>query len=199
MLGGATPVAVDLYEPDAGERAVAAAIDAFGGLDVLVNNVGVARIASFEQLSDDDWQQAWELNVMSYVRCIRAALPALRESRSPAIVNVASTSGKRPSTGMPHYTVTKAAVLSLSRELGVQFCEGTTVTGLSLAGHAHPIQDRQKKSEIMGLLVSAYEGSTPPPGPLPGPDEVCIMRVEPKVISLLDYSKGFGHTDLVAC
>jgi NAD(P)-dependent dehydrogenase (short-subunit alcohol dehydrogenase family) len=80
-----------------------------------VNNVGTARIASFEQLTDDDWQDAWNLNVMSHVRCIRAALPALCESPSPSIVNVASTSGKRPSPGMPHYSVTKAAVLSLSR------------------------------------------------------------------------------------
>jgi len=107
---GATPIAVDLSEAGAGERAVAAAIDALGGLDVLVNNVGVARIAGFEQLTEDDWQQSWNLNVMSYVRCILAALPALRESRAPAIVNVASTSGKRPSAGMPHYSVTKAAV-----------------------------------------------------------------------------------------
>jgi NAD(P)-dependent dehydrogenase (short-subunit alcohol dehydrogenase family) len=112
---GATPVTADLSEPDASERAVAATIDALGGLDALVNNVGVARIAGFEDLTEDDWDQAWNLNVMSYVRCIRAALPALRESRAPAIVNVSSTAGKRPSTGMPHYTVTKAAVLSLSR------------------------------------------------------------------------------------
>ena len=56
----------------------------------------------------------WQLNVMSYVRAIRAALPHLRESGG-AIVNVSSTAGKRPSVGMPHYSVTKAAVLSLSR------------------------------------------------------------------------------------
>ena len=52
---------------------------------------------------------------MSYVRAIRAALPAMRERGGGAIVNVSSTAGKRPSTGMPHYSVTKAAVLSLSR------------------------------------------------------------------------------------
>ncbi len=52
---------------------------------------------------------------MSYIRCIRAAVPDLRQSSRPTIVNVASTSGKRPSTGMPAYSVTKAAVLSLSR------------------------------------------------------------------------------------
>jgi 3-oxoacyl-[acyl-carrier protein] reductase len=112
---GASPVPVDLSQPDAGDRAVTAAVEALGGLDVLVNNVGSSRIASFEQLTEADWQSAWDLNVMSYVRCIRAALPALKDSSRAAIVNVASTSGKRPSAGMPHYSVTKAAVLSLSR------------------------------------------------------------------------------------
>ncbi len=112
---GAAGIAVDLALPEAGEQVVAGAVAALGGLDALVNNVGTARVASFEQLTDADWQDAWNLNVMSHVRCIRAALPALRESPSPAIVNVASTSGKRPSPGMPHYSVTKAAVLSLSR------------------------------------------------------------------------------------
>jgi 3-oxoacyl-[acyl-carrier protein] reductase len=135
---GATGIAVDLADADAGERAVAAAVDALGGLDALVNNVGTARIASFEDLTEDDWQGAWNLNVMSYVRCIRAALPALRESRAPAIVNVASTSGKRPSGGMPHYSVTKAAVLSLSRLVADRYasagircnavCPGPTLT-----------------------------------------------------------------------
>src|SRR3954463_4135865 len=57
----------------------------------------------------------WQLNVMSYVRTIRAVLPAMREAKAGTIVNVSSTAGKRPSTGMPNYSVTKAAVLSLSR------------------------------------------------------------------------------------
>ena len=57
----------------------------------------------------------WQLNVMSAVRAIRSALPHLRAAGGGAIVNVSSTAGKRPSTGMPNYSVTKAALLSLSR------------------------------------------------------------------------------------
>jgi NAD(P)-dependent dehydrogenase (short-subunit alcohol dehydrogenase family) len=112
---GAHPVAADLATADGPEAAVAGAADALGGLDVLVNNLGVAHIADWYDVSDADWHSAWDTNVMSYVRAIRAALPHLRASGHAAIVNVASTAGKRPSAGMPQYSVTKAAVLSLSR------------------------------------------------------------------------------------
>jgi 3-oxoacyl-[acyl-carrier protein] reductase len=113
-VGEALHVRADLSEPDAPARVVDEAVAALGGLDVLVNNVGVAVHARFEEVPDEDWDAMWQLNVMSYVRATRAALPQLRASRG-AIVNVSSTAGKRPSTGMPHYSVTKAAVLSLSR------------------------------------------------------------------------------------
>jgi NAD(P)-dependent dehydrogenase (short-subunit alcohol dehydrogenase family) len=112
---GAHAVPADLATESGPADAVAGAAHALGGLDVLVNNLGVARIATWYELADADWQAAWDTNVMSCVRAIRAALPHLRQSDHAAIVNVASTSGKRPSVSMPHYSVTKAAVLSLSR------------------------------------------------------------------------------------
>jgi 3-oxoacyl-[acyl-carrier protein] reductase len=113
-VGESSHVVADLSLPGEPERVVAEAVATLGGLDVLVNNVGAARHARFEDVPDEEWDAYWQLNVMSYVRAIRAALPALSEAGG-AIVNVSSTAGKRPSTGMPHYSVTKAAVLSLSR------------------------------------------------------------------------------------
>jgi 3-oxoacyl-[acyl-carrier protein] reductase len=112
---GAAAVAADLATAGGCSTAVTEAVAALGGLDALVNNVGVAQIGTLEQVDDAQWQAAWDGNVMSSVRCIRAALPHLRDSRHAAIVNVSSTSGKRPSAGMPEYSVTKAALLSLSR------------------------------------------------------------------------------------
>lgn len=120
---GAVAVAADLGTANGCDVAVSDAAGTLGGLDILVNNVGTARVGGFEDATDQRWQSAWDTNVMSYVRCIRAALPHLRESGNASIVCVASTSGKRPSTGMPEYSVTKAAVLSLSRLVADVYAE----------------------------------------------------------------------------
>jgi 3-oxoacyl-[acyl-carrier protein] reductase len=114
-IGEAHHVQADLARPGEPERVVREAEEALGRVDVLVNNAGVAYQRSFEDVTDEQWDELWRLNVMSYVRAIRAVLPGMRERRGGAIVNVSSTAGKRPSTSMPDYSVTKAAVLSLSR------------------------------------------------------------------------------------
>jgi NAD(P)-dependent dehydrogenase (short-subunit alcohol dehydrogenase family) len=168
---GAAAVAVDLSAPDGGERAVAGTVAALGGIDVLVNNVGTARIATFEELTDADWDDAWNLNVMSQVRCIRAALPALRDSRAAAIVNVASTSGKRPSPGMPHYSVTKAAVLSLSRlvadlyaKAGIRsnaVCPGPTLTPAWLGAGGLADQTAASSDRDRDAVLHAVGGGRP--------------------------------------
>ena len=108
-------VVCDLSEPGAPEELIAEATANVGPVDVLVNNVGLAYQLPLEEISDAQWDEMWQLNVMSYVRATRAVLPGMRERGRGAIVNVSSTAGKRPSTSMPNYSVTKAAVLSLSR------------------------------------------------------------------------------------
>jgi 3-oxoacyl-[acyl-carrier protein] reductase len=113
-VGEELHVACDLSRRGEPERLVHEVEETLGPLDCLVNNVGLAVQRSFDEVTDDDWDAIWQLNVMSYVRAIRAALPGMR-GRGGVIVNVSSTAGKRPSTSMPDYSVTKAAVLSLSR------------------------------------------------------------------------------------
>ena len=108
-------VACDLSEPEAPGALIAQTVSELGGLDCLVNNVGAAYQRTFEELSERDWEEQWQLNVMSCVRAIRAAIPHLRARGGGAIVNVSSSAGKRPSTSMPDYSVMKAAQLSLSR------------------------------------------------------------------------------------
>jgi 3-oxoacyl-[acyl-carrier protein] reductase len=114
-IGEALHVSADLGEPDAPGDLIRRTQTELDRVDVLVNNVGDSYLAKFDELSEEQWEDMWQLNVMSYVRAIQAALPGMRERGDGVIVNVSSTAGKRPSTGMPNYTVTKAAVLSLSR------------------------------------------------------------------------------------
>src|SRR3954447_4079952 len=107
--GRAATLVLDVTAPDAGERIVAAATEAFGQLDVLVNNAGTSRRRALEEILDDDWNAAWDLNVMAPMRAMRAALPRMAERGWGRVVNVCSSAGKRPSGLTAEYSVAKAA------------------------------------------------------------------------------------------
>jgi len=71
------------------------------------------------------------------------------------------------------------------------------ITGLSMAAHAHRVVDRSEAEKVLKMLPLKYPDAPPMPIKMPDPDEVCLFRLTPDVISVLDYTKGFGHTDLV--
>ena len=181
-IGEELHVAADLSQPGEPERVVAEAARALGGLDVLINNVGIARQARFEDVPDQEWEAYWQLNLMSYVRAIRAALPHLRARGGGAIVNVSSTAGKRPSTGMPHYSVTKAAVLSLSRLVADLYAKegircnavtpGPTATDAWLGEGGLADQQGGDRDEVLAKV-----GAGRPLGRLAEPEEVAAVVV----------------------
>jgi nitroimidazol reductase NimA-like FMN-containing flavoprotein (pyridoxamine 5'-phosphate oxidase superfamily) len=73
------------------------------------------------------------------------------------------------------------------------------ITGLSMAATAEPITDRAEAARILALLMARYPAQPPTLGPMPGPDDVRLIRLTPTVISLIDYTKGFGHSETIAC
>lgn len=73
------------------------------------------------------------------------------------------------------------------------------ITGLSMAARAQPVTDTTEAEKVLRMLPLKYPEQVSLPVPMPTPKDVRIFRVTPTVISVLDYSKGFGHTDLVAC
>jgi 3-oxoacyl-[acyl-carrier protein] reductase len=108
-------LALDITAPGAGERLLEECRSRLGGIDVLVNNAGTSAVRTVDQLTDEEWQAQWELHVMGPMRLMRAVAPVLAERGWGRIVNVCSSSGKRPSGTNMAYSVTKAAQLSLSR------------------------------------------------------------------------------------
>jgi 3-oxoacyl-[acyl-carrier protein] reductase len=106
-------VELDLTDPDAAARVLDACPEAPWAL---VNNAGTSQARALEELTDADWQEQWDLHVMASMRLMRAFAPRMGEAGGGRIVNVSSSSGKRPSSNLDaSYSVTKAAQLSLSR------------------------------------------------------------------------------------
>jgi 3-oxoacyl-[acyl-carrier protein] reductase len=105
----------DVTKPGAAARTVDECERRFGQLDILVNNAGTSRARSLEELTDEEWDEQWKLHVLASMRLMRAAVPGMLERGWGRIVNVGSSSGKRPSLSNAAYSVTKAAQLALSR------------------------------------------------------------------------------------
>jgi 3-oxoacyl-[acyl-carrier protein] reductase len=176
---GDVHVTADLTLPEAPAELVTIARTAFGRIDCLVNNLGGTDIEQLDDLTDEDWYRSFELNLMSAIRTTRAALPEM--AAGSAIVNVASSAGKRPSLSMPAYSVMKAGLLSYSRLVadvhaknGIRcnaVAPGPTATPAWLAdgGLAEQQGDRDE--------VLAKVGAGRPLGRIAQPEEVAAVIV----------------------
>jgi 3-oxoacyl-[acyl-carrier protein] reductase len=137
---GGEVLAADVTDPDDAERVVAACAERFGAVDALVNNAGTSFVRSLEELTDDDWQSQWELNVMGPMRLMRAAAPRMAAAGGGRIVNVCSSAGKRPSLTNAAYAVTKAAQLSLSRVFADRYAaDGVLVNAVAPGAVSSPL------------------------------------------------------------
>src|SRR3954451_18963899 len=176
----------DVTWAEAASGIVAACVDAFGGVDVLVNNAGTMPVTPLGELTDEDWQSQWELNVMASLRLMREAAPHMAERGWGRIVTVSSSAGKRPSLRNAAYAVTKAAQLSLSRVFADEYAArgvlvnavapGPTATELWTgdAGIAAQVAERSGSSRERELENA---GSKVPIGRLGEPHEIAAVIV----------------------
>ncbi|MGY0217351.1 SDR family NAD(P)-dependent oxidoreductase [Endozoicomonadaceae bacterium StTr2] len=107
--------------------ALIAQLKSEGGIDILVNNTGIFEVKAFEDISDDEWMHYFNVNILSAVRLSRALLPEMLERDFGRIVNISSECAIKPLGQMVHYSVTKTALLSLSRALS-ELTKGKNVT-----------------------------------------------------------------------
>jgi NAD(P)-dependent dehydrogenase (short-subunit alcohol dehydrogenase family) len=185
-VGEALHVNADLAAAGEPERLIDETEARLGRVDVLVNNVGVAYQRTFEEVTDAQWDELWHLNVMSYVRAIRAVLPGMKDRHAGVIVNVSSTAGKRPSASMPDYSVTKAAVLSLSRLVADVYAKegircnavtpGPTATEAWLGEGGLADQQAGRTGKTREEVLAAVGGGRPL-GRLAEPEEIASVIV----------------------
>jgi 3-oxoacyl-[acyl-carrier protein] reductase len=125
-------LSADVTNPADVERVVRAAVERFGGVDILYNNAGGPKPGYFDTLADEDWQQAFELNLMSAIRLTRACLPYMRQKRWGRIITGTSSSVKQPIENLMLSNSIRSATTAWSRTLADQVAgDGITVNTLA--------------------------------------------------------------------
>lgn len=124
-------VAADLTRAGEAERLVAAAIHALGGLDAVIDCVGGSVRAAFADLADEDWEANYRFNLLSAVRLVRAALPALRSGNAPAIVLLGAASARMPHALQIVSNVHKAGLAALVKSLAAELAPEIRVNSVA--------------------------------------------------------------------
>lgn len=128
-------VELDVTDPVAARAAVAVAVDSFGRLDVVVNNAGYANVASVEDITDADFREQLDTNLLGVVNVTKAALPVLREQGAGHLIQVSSVGGRMTTPGMSAYQAAKFAVGGFSEVLAQEVAPlGIKVTVLEPGG-----------------------------------------------------------------
>src|ERR1700722_2828354 len=111
---------LDVTDPDAPQRAVTAAVESFGRIDVLVNNAGRGLVGAVEEVSDEEVRAVYETNVFGALAVLRAVLPVMRRQRSGHVLNISSVAGFSASAGWGVYGSTKFAIEAISEAAGAE-------------------------------------------------------------------------------
>ena len=131
QFGDIRSTALDVTDRESCAAAVQATLDAFGGLDVLVNNAGVVDSGAVDEFDEAKWDAVFAVNVKGVFLMTRAALGALRASTDAAIVNTASIAGKRGAARMSAYCGSKFAVVGITQSLALELAaDGIRVNAL---------------------------------------------------------------------
>jgi NAD(P)-dependent dehydrogenase (short-subunit alcohol dehydrogenase family) len=198
----ARAVALDVTDRAAGGAAVKAAVDAFGRLDVLVNNAGYANVSSIEDFDDDDFRAQLETNLWGVINLTRAALPVLREQGSGHVIQISSVGGRDTAPGIAPYQTAKWAVEGFSGVLAKEVAPlGIKVTIVEPGGFrtdwagssmtVHPFNHAYRPT--VGVMSEYRDAATPLGDPVKGAQAILkIASVPEPPLRLLLGSDAFA-------
>lgn len=165
----------DVAERAAVEAAVARAVDACGGIDVLVNAAGIGGFKRFEEVEEGDWARTLAVNLTGAFHTIQAAMPHLLTSRGRAIVNVASTSGLRGTAYATPYAASKFGLVGLTRSLALEFAtRDLRVNCICPGGIRTPLGRFFQRREDFEQHVVDYS-APPKPGHFADPEDIARL------------------------
>jgi 3-oxoacyl-[acyl-carrier protein] reductase len=167
----------DVTDADSVQSFVDSAAAALGGVDILVNNAGRAHPGNFETLSDEDWRADLDVKLFSQIRCFRAALPHLRASDSPRVINVNAVYARQPDPAFFATTVVRAACLNLNKALAQEFgADGILVNSVNIGFVDTPqwgnIHARRAPGTDRGEFLDGLAAAEVPLGRFGAVDEV---------------------------
>ncbi len=157
--GESLALPLDLASDGATTKVINQTIERFGTIHILVNNAGsIGRSLSFEELTDEDWESLFDLNLFSTVRLTRAVLPYMKKQHWGRIINIASESGIQPDPMMPHYNASKAAMINLSKSLSKAYAtDGILVNTVSPAFIKTPLLENMLAEQAKAQGVTEQE------------------------------------------
>jgi 3-oxoacyl-[acyl-carrier protein] reductase len=163
----ALAVRMDVGRNDSIREAIAAAVEAFGGIDIVVNNAGILSALSIEEMTREEWDKVLNVNLGGTFFVIQAALPFLKKSRNPRVINISSLTGRNGGfEGSMCYAASKGGVISITRGMARRLapfnitvnavCPGPTETEI-LKGYTPEAQERQRNVSLLRRLGQPEE------------------------------------------
>ena len=158
-VGSVRALPCDVTDPGQVESFIEAAAAALGGLDILVNNAGGARPGRFGTLTDDDWHADIEVKLFSQIRCTRAALPHLRRSSAPRVININAVYARYPDPVFLASSVNRASCLSLSKALSIELGrEGILVNSVNIGFVVTPQWENIRRRRAPDMPAEEFFG-----------------------------------------
>jgi NAD(P)-dependent dehydrogenase (short-subunit alcohol dehydrogenase family) len=177
--GSALGVPADVSRGEDAKRLIESAVDAFGGVDILVNSQGIQRYGTVEETTEELWDEVMNVNLKSMFLTCHYAIPEMRKRGGGAIVNVSSVQGLATQTQVTAYSTSKAAIIGLTRTIAVDYARfGIRANVVLPASIDTPMlrgaADLFRKERAVDDLVKDW-GRMHPVGRVGTPDEVAEL------------------------